>query len=76
MQLRTVNNVFSTDKRPVKLYRGAGYHYFEYDDGNHYETYSVMCPRLNDLSLAQWVGIGNRFANAVRDGTFNARWSD
>lgn len=62
MRLRTVNNVFSASKLPVELVKGSGYLYFVFDDGKRFDTLSVMVPRLNDLSLAQWVDEGKEFA--------------
>lgn len=62
MQLRTVNNVFSAAKLPLELVKGKDYLYFVFDDGKRYDTLSVMVPRLNDLTLAQWVEEGKQFA--------------
>lgn len=48
----------------LNLYRGvgSGYWYFIYDNGVIYESESVYVPRLNDMTVAQWVEIGVRFA--------------
>lgn len=62
VQLRTVNNVFSASKLPVELVKGKDYLYFIFDDGKRYNTLSIMVPRLNDLTLAQWVDEGKQFA--------------
>lgn len=71
MQLRTVNSVFSASKLPVELVKGKDYlkggeyFYFVFDDGVRYDTHSVMVPRLNDLTLAQWIDEGKEFARWV-----------
>jgi hypothetical protein len=62
MQIRTVNNVFSASKLPVELVKGKDYLYLVFDDGQRYDTLSVMVPRLNDLTLAQWIEEGKQFA--------------
>jgi hypothetical protein len=67
VQLRTVNNAFSAAKLPIELVRGKGYLYFVYDDGEKYDTLSVMVPRLNDLALAQWIAEGKEFAAKMED---------
>lgn len=41
---------------------GHGYWIFVFDDGGaRYETESVYCVRLNDMTLEQWVDIGRSF---------------
>jgi hypothetical protein len=62
MHLRTVNNVFSASKLPIELVKGKDYLYLIFDDGTRYDTLSIMVPRLNDLTLAQWVEEGKQFA--------------
>lgn len=67
MQLRTVNNVFSAAGLPVELVKGKDYLYLVFDDGKRYDTRSVMVPRLNDLTLAQWVAEGKDFAAKIME---------
>jgi len=62
MHLRTVNNVFSASKLPIELVKGKDYLYLIFDDSTRYDTLSIMVPRLNDLTLAQWVEEGKQFA--------------
>lgn len=62
MQLRTVNNVFRAAKLSVELVKGKDYFYFVFDDGQRYDTLSVMVPRLNDFTLAAWIDEGKQFA--------------
>ena len=48
----------------LTLYRGDGYWYFEYDDGDKkFETRSVMVMYLNSMTVDQWVAIGLGFAH-------------
>lgn len=48
----------------LNLYRGVGngYWYFVFDAPDVYESESVYVPRLNDMTVTQWVEIGVRFA--------------
>jgi hypothetical protein len=68
VQLRTVNNTFSAAKLPVELVKGKDYFYFVFDDGKRYDTYSIMTPRLNDLSLAEWIREGKEWAAILMEG--------
>lgn len=45
---------------PVSFHKGEGYHYVEFDNGEHgseclYGTKSIMVPFLNHLTREQWV---------------------
>jgi len=53
--------------RQLSLYRcvGQGYWYFIFDDlagTGVYDTESIYCMRLNDMSIARWVDAGRSFA--------------
>lgn len=48
----------------INLYRGEGYWYFIFDDlaaTGRYDSESVYCMRLNDMSLERWVESGKSF---------------
>lgn len=55
------------DCKHLQLVRVAGhaYWYFMYDNAVVYETESVYTPRLSDITLEQWVEIGEDFAGKV-----------
>lgn len=46
---------------------GEAYWYFVFDlpEHNIYETESVYTPRLNDMTVDQWVDIGKSFVDEV-----------
>lgn len=49
----------------VMLYRGEGYLYFIFDDGEAYESESVMVPRFSDLAPERWLEMGREFAGRM-----------
>lgn len=68
LHLRTINNQFSVRNWPIELVidRKASYCYLIYDDGKKYNTKSVLVPRINDLSLLQWVEAAEEFRNEMK----------
>lgn len=50
----------------LSLYRGDGYWYFVYDDGDKiFETQSVYIKYLSSLELSDWLAIGRDFIDRV-----------
>lgn len=66
MTTATVTRKLRAEGLPVELVRGAGYHYFVWDDGTHFETASEMVYRFRDLTVDQWVSRGRDFAAKVQ----------
>lgn len=58
---RKLNNKY------VELVRGDGYWYFVYSDvaRNIFDSESVYTMRLNDLTVAHWVEIGEKFISRI-----------
>mgnify|MGYP003612244471 CR=1 FL=1 len=51
----------------LSLYKGQGYYYFVYDDGDKvYEERCVMVNVMNHLSLDSWVYEGKRLVDFVK----------
>ncbi len=51
----------------LSLYKGQGYYYFVYDDGDKvYEERCVMVNVMNHLSLDSWVYEGKRLVDSVK----------
>lgn len=52
----------------VALHRGAGYHYFIYDDvaANVHECYSIYTMQFRSLTPAKWLEEGIEFAKRTR----------
>ncbi len=65
MQCRTITNAMTVRKIPVRLRPARGYFILEYDNGQRYETKSVMVCRLSQLTLGQWVEEGRLFASEI-----------
>lgn len=65
MSTANVTRRLKAEGLPVELVRGEGYHYFIFDDGERYDSKSIMCPRYGDLTLAQWLEEGRTFAREV-----------
>lgn len=64
MYAKTAKQVLSKIKcDKLDLARGDGYWYFVYDDvpAKFYETHSVYCCYLNQMSLDRWVEEGKDF---------------
>jgi len=40
---------------PLEFVRGAGYHYFVFDDGEWFDTESVMAPYTSHCTVSQWL---------------------
>ena len=68
MSTATVTRRLKAEGLTVELVRGNGYHYFIFDDGQRYETRSVMCPRFRDIPLETWLSDGRQFAADVEAG--------
>lgn len=56
------------DNPLIDLVRGSGYWYFVYDDpaNNIFETHSVYCCYLLDLSLKSWVEEGQSLIDQIK----------
>ncbi|WNL50805.1 hypothetical protein RPALISO_218 [Ruegeria phage RpAliso] len=53
----------------LSLYRGEGYWYFEYDDGDQrFETRSVMVPYLSHMELSSWIAEGRELVKEMEEG--------
>jgi serine protease inhibitor ecotin len=70
--VHTVTKAIAAAGHPeVRLYRGDGYHYYEFDDidgpTGAFETQSVMCPRFSDMAHEQWVAGGIAFATKMKE---------
>ena len=72
MSTATVTRKLRGEGLPVELVRGNGYHYFIFDDGNLYESHSIMVPRFRSQPLERWLEIGRTFAEMVKAGTYSA----
>lgn len=59
---RTVNRAIAARHPHMELVRGEGYHYLQFDDGQRFETHSIMCPRLCDCTVDSWVADADDFA--------------
>jgi hypothetical protein len=53
--IKRVQAAISKAGIPLEFVRGEGYHYFVLDDGQQYETESVMIPYTSDCAISQWV---------------------
>jgi len=51
----------------LSLQRGDGYWYFVFDDGEKFDTESVMVMRLKDLPLSSWVSQGREFISRMEE---------
>ena len=52
----------------LSLYKGQGYYYFVYDDGDKvYEERCVMVNVMNHLSRDSWVYEGKRLVDSVKE---------
>lgn len=70
---RSVASVLKAVDCPhVAFYKGDGYWYFIYDDGDVHASYSIMTMRLGDMPVARWAEIGRAFAADVAAGAFTA----
>jgi len=67
MQLRTINNAFKVRKLDIELVKGKGYFYFVGDGCENLQTTSVMVPRLNILTLGQWLEEGDSVVAKVAE---------
>lgn len=47
--------------------QGHGYFYYAYDDMPIYETESVYCNTLSQMSLEKWVEAGHAFLKTVQE---------
>ena len=45
----------------VELVKGAGYHYYVFDDGQHFASESVMVCYTNHVAPARWIADGLAF---------------
>jgi hypothetical protein len=64
--LANINKRIATEiNSKVTLFKGEGYHYFEYDDidAGIFETKSVYVPYTKDLPLATWIMEAEQFSN-------------
>jgi hypothetical protein len=59
MKRRTIEKAVGDER--LTLEAGEGYFYFIFDDGDFYDTESVLVYRLNHLSLDQWTAIASDF---------------
>lgn len=50
----------------VTLWRGEGYHYFEFWDGDKLDTETVMTMHFRDMSADRWVEAGIEFAQKTK----------
>ena len=62
MSTATVTRKLRALGHPVEMVRGAGYHYFIFDDGDFYDSVSVMIPRFRSWPVERWVAEGAAFA--------------
>lgn len=61
--LKQINDRIARDVSPeVELVRGDGYHYFVFDNGEVFETRSIMTPYTKDQSAFQWMEDARHFA--------------
>lgn len=66
MSTATVSRKLQAEGLPVTLNRGAGYHYFVFDNGTDFETESVMVFRYSDLPQTKWLALGREYAARVQ----------
>jgi len=59
MKRRTIEKAVGDER--LTLEAGEGYFYFIFDDGDFYDTESVLVYRLNHLRLDQWTAIASDF---------------
>ncbi|WP_170339668.1 hypothetical protein [Ruegeria arenilitoris] len=67
MIVRTATILKRIGNEHLSLHCGAGYWFFNFDDGDIFETDSVYTMRLNDLSLDQWMAEGRVFIKQIEE---------
>jgi hypothetical protein len=67
VKARSVAQVLNAIKcKNLQLYKGEGYWYFEYDDGDKvFDTHSVMTMYLSSMTVQQWVEEGTAFVKRM-----------
>ena len=53
--IKRVQAAISKAGIPLEFVRGEGYHYFVFDDGEQYETETVMIPYTSHCSVSRWL---------------------
>lgn len=71
MSTANVTRKLRAEGLPMELVRGEGYHYFTFDDGEAYETVSIMVPHFRSLPYERWLTIGRQIAADIKAGTFD-----
>lgn len=67
LTLKAVNAALRAKGLRVELVRGEGYHYYVFDDGERYETNSVMVYRLNMQTLDAWIAGAQTFVDEINE---------
>lgn len=62
---RTIEKAIGS--KHLRLFPGNGYFYFVYDDGNWFETKSVMVYRLRSIPFDAWVATGKAFVSEIKE---------
>ena len=61
--LKQINDILAKEfEGKIELIKGEGYHYFVFDDGVSFETWSVMVCYTNQQTKLQWLEDGRYFA--------------
>lgn len=61
--LKQINERIERDVSPhISLEKGEGYIYLVWDDGDNFETKSIMVPYINSYSASEWVQEAAQFA--------------
>lgn len=60
-----VNRILKREGLPVTLFRGNGYFYLNYDDGETFQTYSVYVCYFYELTVDQWLTEARDFATRM-----------
>jgi hypothetical protein len=71
MSTANVTRRLKAEGLPVEMVRGEGYHYFIFDEGDTYESHSIMVPRFRSMPMERWLEIGRQFAADVKAGTYD-----
>lgn len=51
---------------PIELVRAEGYHYFIFDDGEAFETESIMIAQFRAWPVDRWTQEGRDFAERIK----------
>ena len=66
LTLPNLNKRICAAHKNVCLFRGYGFFYFVYDDGEKYFDKSVAVYRINHMTLEQWLAEAEDFAAALK----------